>query len=77
MCENANGIVVKEIRGSLALIETEVAIGILRLRALRPRKENRDYRSGVAGVWDDISATLESADDNVPRMNDWRQNHQN
>ena len=77
MCENANGIVVKEIRGSLALIRTEVAIGILRLRALRPRKENRDYRSGVAGVWDDISATLESADDNVPRMNDWRQNHQN
>ena len=77
MCENANGIVVKEIRGSLALIGTEVAIGILRLRALRPRKENRDYRSGVAGVWDDISATLESADDNVPRMNDRRQNHQN
>ena len=77
MCENANGIVVKEIRGSIALIGTEVAIGILRLRALRPRKENRDYRSGVAGVWDDISATLESADDNVPRMNDRRQNHQN
>ena len=77
MCENANGIVVKEIRGSLALIGTEVAIGILRLRALRPRKENRDYRSGVAGVWDDISATLDSADDNVPRMNDWPQTHQN
>ena len=77
MCENANGIVVKEIRGSLDLIGTEVAIGIFRLRALRPRKENRDYRSGVAGVWDDISATLESADDNVPRMNDWPQNHQN
>ena len=52
-------------------------MGIFRLRALRPRKENRDYRSGVVGVWDDISATLESADDNVPRMNDWRQNHQN
>ena len=69
--------VVKEMRGSLVLIGTEVAIGIFRLRALRPRKENRDYRSGVESVWDDISATLESADDNVPRMNDWRQNHQN
>ena len=77
MCENANGIVVKEMRGSLALIGTAEAIGIFRLRALRPRKENRDYRSGFVGVWDDISATLESADDNVPRMNDWRQNHQN
>tara|TARA_A100001234_G_scaffold216686_1_gene222984 strand:- start:187 stop:339 length:153 start_codon:yes stop_codon:yes gene_type:complete len=50
MCENANGIVVKEMRGSLALIGTAEAIGIFGLRALRPRKENRDNRSGVVGV---------------------------
>ncbi len=65
-----------EMIGAIGLVGAAAVTGIFTLLAQRLRKENRDSHDEVVVVLHDISETLESIDDNVTRMDQWQQNHQ-
>jgi hypothetical protein len=61
---------------AIGLISAAVVTCIFALLAQRLRRENRDSHDEVVVVLHDISETLDSIDDNVTRMDEWQQTHQ-
>ena len=61
---------------AIGLVSAAVVTGVFTLLAQRLRRENRNSHDEVVVVLHDISATLESIDGNVTRMDEWQQTHQ-
>tara|TARA_B100000959_G_C14737009_1_gene523367 strand:- start:205 stop:429 length:225 start_codon:yes stop_codon:yes gene_type:complete len=67
---------VTETMSAIGLIAAATVTGIFTLLAQKLRRENRGAHDEVVVVLHDISETLESIDDNVTRMDEWQQTHQ-